>query len=29
MRMTIEMRPEGSDEAFQTMVTGSWSRRAD
>jgi hypothetical protein len=29
MRMSIEMRPEGSDEPFRTMVTGSWSRRAD
>jgi hypothetical protein len=29
MRMSIEMRPEGSNEPFKTMVTGSWSRRAD
>lgn len=29
MRMSIEMRPEGSDEPFKAMVTGSWSRRVD
>jgi hypothetical protein len=29
MRMSIEMRPEGSNEPFKTMVTGSWSRGAD
>jgi hypothetical protein len=29
MRMSIEMRPEGSDEPFETMVTGRWSRRAE
>jgi hypothetical protein len=26
LRMTIEMRPAGSDEPFQTEVTGTWSR---
>jgi hypothetical protein len=29
MRMVIEMRPDGSDEPFETMVTGRWSRRAE
>jgi hypothetical protein len=26
LRMTIEMRPAGSDEPFETMVTGTWAR---
>jgi len=26
LRMEIEMRPAGSDEPFETMVTGTWSR---
>jgi hypothetical protein len=28
LRMNIEMRPAGSDEPFETMVTGTWSREA-
>jgi hypothetical protein len=28
LQMTIDMRPAGSDEPFETMVTGSWSRVA-
>ena len=26
LQMTIDMRPAGSDEPFETMVTGTWSR---
>jgi hypothetical protein len=26
MRMSIEMRPQGTDEPFEIIVTGSWSR---
>lgn len=26
LRMEIEMRPAGSDEPFETMVMGTWSR---
>jgi hypothetical protein len=29
MRMLIEMRPQGSDEPFETVVTGSWTRSVD
>ena len=29
LRMTIEMRPNGSNEQFETMVKGTWSRVSD
>ncbi len=29
LRMTIEMRPAGSDEPFETKVTGTWSMETD